>query len=162
MKSLELDSCVHPLHVTLLSWRENIKTQIWPLATLWRLSLRHYSFIYFLGEEGWVQFLFLFFSADLHLPGYLHSLDSSLLLVFMSVTKAWPSSVKEKSSDNLFSADLLPSSASWKMYSRNNSNVWVSKEVHTWVKDVYLKKATQSLRRSIFCLSMRLAPWIVK
>lgn len=53
-----------------------------------------------------------------------------------------PSSVKEKSSDNLFSADLLPSSASWKMYSRNRIQMSeFQRKCHLGKRDVYLKKS---------------------
>lgn len=102
--------------------------------------MRHYSYLFF-GGGGVGSVSFLFF---LHLHHFrLLTLDSSLSCWCSCLSlRHDPSSVKEKSSDNLFSADLLPSSALYEMYSRNRIQMSeFQRKCHLGKRDVYLKKS---------------------
>ena len=123
MKSLRV-GFLYSLHFTelLLSWGENIKTWIWPLATLWKLSLRHYSFF---GREGFsFSFLFSIYQATYTL------LTPLFCSCSCSVTKAWPLQCQGKIIWwSLFCTYITFMGIMKNVLKKWNSNVWVSKEV---------------------------------
>ena len=114
---------------SLLSWCENIKTQVCSLATLWGLPLRHPSLISFVEGKHFLPFI-------------------SLLISFSQVTYTmWISVVsKKKKKSHLmisFGQIYYPSWGSWKMEYRGlkkwNSNVEFQRKWHLGERDIYKK-----------------------
>lgn len=164
MKSLRVGSLYSSHFIELLlSWRENIKAQIWPLVTLWRLSLRHYSFLA-VGRGGDFSFSFL-----ISLLTSICQATYTLLIPFSclcscSVTKAWPLQCQGKVIWwSLFCRYITFMGIMKNGLKKWNSNVWVSKEVPLGWKRCLVENKQLSHRGDWHSIwAWDLAPWIVK
>lgn len=118
----------------LLSWCENIKTQVCSLATLWGLPLRHPSLISFVEGKHFLPFI-------------------SLLISFSQVTYTmWISVVSKKKKKKVIWWSLLgryitlhEDHGKWGIGgSRNEIQMLNFKENDTWVKETSTRKQSNS------------------